>query len=135
MAQKKKLILCDSNILFDYFNKVQPVVAELDTIGFDRLLLSSISVGEAYYGMFKKETRQTKELINRFNIVHVDKAISEHFVSLLYEHGQSLSIPDGLIAATALELNVELYTLNVKDFDFLKGLKLYKPKAFKLKNK
>lgn len=38
-----------------------------------------------------------------------------------------LSIPDALIAATALVYDVELYTLNLKDFCFIPGLILYAP--------
>lgn len=36
-----------------------------------------------------------------------------------------LAIPDGFIAATAIENDVELFTLNKKDFRFIEGLKLY----------
>lgn len=39
-------------------------------------------------------------------------------------------LPDCLIAATCLVFNLELYTLNLKDFDYIKGLKLYKPKKY-----
>jgi predicted nucleic acid-binding protein len=35
-----------------------------------------------------------------------------------------LSVPDGFIAATALASDVELYTLNHKDFRVIDGLKL-----------
>jgi predicted nucleic acid-binding protein len=38
-----------------------------------------------------------------------------------------LQIPDALIAATALETNSELLTLNVKDFQFISGLSLKTP--------
>jgi len=38
-----------------------------------------------------------------------------------------LSVPDALIAATALSNNTPLYTLNIKDFQFIPGLQLHKP--------
>jgi tRNA(fMet)-specific endonuclease VapC len=38
-----------------------------------------------------------------------------------------LSIPDALIAATALAHEAALYTLNVKDFYFISKLTLYSP--------
>jgi tRNA(fMet)-specific endonuclease VapC len=37
-----------------------------------------------------------------------------------------LAIPDGFIAATAIAGNIELFTLNVKDFRYIDELKLYK---------
>jgi tRNA(fMet)-specific endonuclease VapC len=36
------------------------------------------------------------------------------------------SIPDMLIAATAISNDLELYTLNTKDFKFIPELSLYK---------
>ncbi len=38
-----------------------------------------------------------------------------------------IAVPDGLIAAVALVHRVELFTFNRKDFDYIKGLKLYNP--------
>ena len=118
--------------MFHYFRGTPNVIAELDTLGFSRLVLSSVTVGETYYGIKKGEKRKTKELIGRFGIYHTDKNVSKRFLHLMYEHGQAMSIPDGLIAATALEMGVELYTYNSKDFDFIDGLRLYKPQAFLL---
>jgi predicted nucleic acid-binding protein len=41
---------------------------------------------------------------------------------------KAMSIPDALIAATALEpMRTALYTLNVKDFYFISKLTLYSP--------
>jgi len=37
-----------------------------------------------------------------------------------------LAVPDGFNAATAIENNVELFTLNKKDFKFIEGSRLYK---------
>jgi predicted nucleic acid-binding protein len=42
-----------------------------------------------------------------------------------YSLSHKLSIPDALIASTALVYNLDLYTLNLKDFRFIEGLNLY----------
>jgi predicted nucleic acid-binding protein len=42
-----------------------------------------------------------------------------------YSLSHKLSLPDALIAATALVHDLKLYTLNVKDFRFIAGLELY----------
>ncbi len=43
-------------------------------------------------------------------------------------HNLGLGVADGLIAALALTHRAELYTFNRKDFDFIKGLRLFNPK-------
>lgn len=43
-----------------------------------------------------------------------------------YVLSHKLALADGFIAATALAQDVELYTLNIKDFRFIDGLKLYR---------
>jgi len=42
-----------------------------------------------------------------------------------YSLSHKLSIPDAIIAATALHYDIELYTYNTKDFRFIEGIKLY----------
>jgi tRNA(fMet)-specific endonuclease VapC len=125
----KKMILIDTGIFFDFFHEEERTCRELDHLGFDRLLISSISVAEVYYGMKKKEVRKTRELVRKFNVYHVDKEVSERFLKLMLAHiDKRIAIPDALIAAIALTLNVELFTLNRKDFNYIEGLKLYNPR-------
>lgn len=126
--EKKKIILCDSNIIFNYFRGNEQVTSELDRLGFARLAVSTITIAETYYGMKKSEARQTKELLNKFNTYHLTKNISLIFLDILFTYRSQIEIPDALIAATALENNVALYTQNIQDFDFIKGLQLYQPK-------
>ena len=44
-----------------------------------------------------------------------------------YALSHRLSVPDALIAATALRHNLKLYTFNLKDFRYIEGLTLYTP--------
>jgi hypothetical protein len=41
-----------------------------------------------------------------------------------YSLSHKLSLPDALIAATAIVYGIELFTLNLKDFKFIKQVKL-----------
>lgn len=43
----------------------------------------------------------------------------------IYALSHRLAVPDGFIAATSIVNDVELYTLNKKDFRYIEGLKLY----------
>jgi len=56
-----------------------------------------------------------------------DNKTCKIFLSLIstYSLSHGLAVPDGFIAATAMTFDVELFTLNKKDFRFIEGLKLY----------
>jgi tRNA(fMet)-specific endonuclease VapC len=126
--EKKKIILCDTNIFIDLFHEEPRILQELDYLGFSRLAMSAVSVAEIYFGMRKRESVLTRDLVRKFNIYHLDKEISVRFLQLMLGYRDfGISVPDALIAATALVNNVELFTHNRKDFDFIDGLKLYKP--------
>ena len=126
---KKKIILCDTDVLIEYFHDNENIVNELDALGFERLSISVISVGEIYFGMRKRETTATKDLIRRFNLLHIDKPASQIFIQLMLGYKEKgIAVPDALIAATALTQRVELFTLNRSDYNFIEGLKIYNPR-------
>ena len=74
----------------------------------------------------KKELQSLKKFFNQFQILELNKSISEKSVELLeqYRLSHGLLIPDALIAATAIENNENFITKNQKDFKFITGLKL-----------
>lgn len=126
---KKKIVLCDSNVLFDYFRGVPAMLQELDELGFAQLYLSVISEAEMYVGMKRSQKRKTVETINKFNVIGLDAEISRRLLTLTWEHyTKRPGIADMIIAATALTYPVELFTFNKKDFDFVEGGTFYRPK-------
>ena len=68
----------------------------------------------------------------RVVIFKVDANISDVFMQIMadYSLSHNLKIADGLIAATALVYDIEFYTLNLKDFHFIKGIRIYQPKTY-----
>ena len=62
----KPLVLCDSGVFFRAFRNDKPIWQEVNHIGFDRLALSTVTIGEAYYGMKDDEVAHTKQLLNLF---------------------------------------------------------------------
>lgn len=76
----------------------------------------------------KRELGQIKENLSLLKQIPLDADISERFLALLGEYALShrLSVPDALIAATALSQNIPLYTLNLKDFQFIPELQIHK---------
>lgn len=74
----------------------------------------------------KKELQNLKKFFKQFQVLKVNEIISEKASGLLeiYRLSHGLLIPDAIIAATAIENNVDFITKNQKDFRFIKGLKL-----------
>jgi tRNA(fMet)-specific endonuclease VapC len=122
------MILCDTNILIEFYKNNLQVVEELRRIGLNRLAVSSVTQAELYFGAINKaelkKIRQHLALLHHFPL---DIPISTLFLQLMetYSLSHKLSLPDALIAATALSHDLALYTLNRKDFRFISGLKLH----------
>jgi tRNA(fMet)-specific endonuclease VapC len=132
MAKKsKKLVLIDSGVVFDYLKGDEKVTTEiLENIGIENACVSTITILETYYGMLKKETKTTKEFFKQVNQLTIDKETCQEAVGLMLSHRSSkIALADCLIAATCLVNNAQIYTYNIQDFDYLKGVKIYKPKG------
>ncbi len=124
------MILCDTNILIEFYKNNSKVIYELRRIGLDRLAVSAITQAELYYGAINKvELNKIKKHLGLLHFFSIDVMISAQFIELMetYSLSHKLSIPDALIASTALVYNLDLYTLNIKDFHFIEGLNLHEP--------
>lgn len=77
----------------------------------------------------KAEVQKIEKYLSRFELIHFDKTVSQKTLELLrtYSKSHNLMFGDAIIAATCLENNLTLITYNVKDFRFIKGLKIQTP--------
>ncbi len=121
-------LLFDTDILIDVGRGVGNAVEFLNrTLTTSTVGVSCVTQMELLVGARDKaEQRQIGRFLHQFEIVPINIAISTTTVGLIeaYRLSHGLAIPDGLIAATALHLNVPLLTKNVRDFKFIKGLHL-----------
>jgi len=120
------MILLDTNILIEILKNNQKTIKKVQSFN-DELAISSITSMELIYGTFNKaEIRQIEAFLLNFKVIWVDYKISKRTFSLIKEYSKShnLDIPDSLIASTAIENGAELFTYNLKDFQFIKGLKI-----------
>ena len=127
--EKGQLVLCDTNIIIEFYKENPAILDSLQAIGQSNIALSMITAGELLYGALnKKELTRINKDIDHLHIKHITPAIGECFIELMgkYTLSHNLSLPDGLIAATAITEDIPLYTLNQKDFKYIKGLRLYK---------
>ena len=122
------MVLCDTNILIHAFNGNGQTIATLQQIGYDHIVLSSITVMELYQGMGnKKELQEMRKKIRYFDIIEVNTEVSRLATQLVSQFNLShgLLIPDAIIAASAVVYQMELFTYNIKDFQFIPDIRLY----------
>lgn len=126
------MILCDTNILIELYKNNEPIIAELKQIGQSNLGVSFVTVGELVYGAInKRELNKILKDIAHLNVFHIDQQIEELAIELMtkYSLSHNLTLPDALIAATALYHDLPLFTLNLKDFRYIPDLKLHTEKS------
>ncbi|NOT15534.1 MAG: type II toxin-antitoxin system VapC family toxin [Methylotenera sp.] len=123
------MILCDTNIFIHAFNGNNTTIAHLETIGLTKIALSAITLMELYQGMGNKaELAQMKKKLRFYDVVQVDSAISKMAIELIesFKLSHNLQIPDAIIGATAIVYSIPLYTYNIKDFNFMPNINIYK---------
>lgn len=89
--------------------------------------MSAVTMMELIVGAFnKREIQLIKKTFADFDVLELNEAVSVRAKNLIEQYSKShgLLIPDALIAATALEYDVPLFTANVSDFRFIPGLEL-----------
>ncbi len=74
------MILCDTNILIEFYKNQPQITSQLKTIGVDNLAISIITEAELYYGALnKQELQRISKHLNYINILPVSEAISQQF--------------------------------------------------------
>ena len=122
------MILCDTNILIEIYKGNEGIINVVKSVGQHNLSLSDVTCAELLYGARnKRELQAIRKDLSQLTILPIEASISNMAVGLIEKFALShkLSLPDALIASTTIFYNIELYTLNLKDFDFLDGLLLF----------
>ncbi len=119
-------IIIDTSILIDYLRTkdFNSKYAKLKTE--NDLIISLITIAELYSGKSAKKEKQKKiieKILESLEIIIPDIKIAKEAGKLRAEY--QLSLGDAFIAALALDLNVPLATLDVRDFKQIDGLKMW----------
>jgi tRNA(fMet)-specific endonuclease VapC len=121
------MILIDTNILIAYLKGDSKTEAFIKKHGKANLVINSIIAMELYQGAKNKsEFVKIKKELSGFIMVDINEAISQTALRLeeRYALSHQVSIPDYLIASTALVYDIELRTHNLKDFRFIPHIKV-----------
>ena len=122
------MVLCDTNIFINAFNSDADTLEQLKLIGLQNVVLSAITVMELYQGMGNKpELARMKKNIKYYDVIEVDQRTSVLATNLIedYRLSHGLQIPDAIIGASAVVHQIELFTYNRKDFNFMPNIRLY----------
>ena len=125
-------VLLDSDVLIDLARGDGRAVELID--GFisrgERPSISIITEMELYLGARSKaEERSVGQLLRRFEVVLISEMISVRARNLTvrYVRSHGLTIPDALIAATAIANRALLLTRNVRHYSFIPHLRVRLP--------
>ena len=122
------MILVDTNIFIEYY-KNNPAICEiLEQIDPKEVVVCDVVCAELYFGARNK--RELSDIVSdmeKLTVLTIFPKTSRLAVDLVKRYclSHKLKLPDAQIAATALVHNVELFTLNRKDFAYIPNLKLY----------
>lgn len=123
------ILLLDTTILIDVLRGRRDrrlLLAEL-ILGGHTLATAAINIGEVYAGMRPDEETKTEAFLSSLECYPLTGGIARRAGSLKSARarkGQTVSLADMIVAATALEGGHTLMTDNVKDFPVAE-LKLY----------
>ena len=121
------MILIDTNIFIEIFRDNVSIASIVDSM--PDIAVCDVVRAELFYGARNKtELQEISADLEGLPILSLLPQISEMAVSLVktYCLSHKLELADALIAATAIYYNIELFTLNTKDFIFIPNLKLYR---------
>ncbi len=121
--------LIDSGILIRHLRGQRRFVQLLRGLASrEQLAISAISRLEIRVGMREEEAYMTQRLLSRFLTYDVDRIVADRagdMIRAAKHNEQHLSVPDAIIAATAVSHKLTLISLNVQDFHHVSGLSLY----------
>ena len=127
------MILCDTDVLIEFYKNTAHVLQELHIIGQSHLAVSAITQAELYFGALNKaELNKIRTHLQSISRIALDTMISDTFLTLMETCALShkLGLPDAIIAATAIVHHLPLYTLNTKHFQFIPEIELYHPVTY-----
>jgi hypothetical protein len=122
--------LLDTGLVLRHLRGQRRTVQLLRGLGKEsRLAIASVTRLEVHAGMQPEERYLTQKLLARLATIDLDREIADRASDMIAagkQAGRALSVPDAIIAATAIGHRLTLVTLNPGDFQHIAGLSLYR---------
>lgn len=123
-----KKILLDTSVLIDFLRRKDKVDTLLNKISNNEFYISIVTHTELYSGKSVWEEKEARrELEKLLSIIKVLPLITEisQIAGKIKAYNNDRTLLDCIIAATAIYHKLDLATLNTKDFEKIKGIKLW----------
>lgn len=126
--------LVDSDYVADYLKGRTPATSLLDRLFPEGLAVSIVTYAEVYEGIYYGQHRVEHErgwrlFLRTAPVLGITRSIAKQYAHMrgeLARKGQLIDQPDLFIAATAIEHHLTLVTRNLKDFERIPKLDIYK---------
>ena len=126
LFDKMKKIICDTNVISRYIlnSSTEITITIEEIIGIENIFITPVIYIELmnwlafYEGIEKTKRMQLKRLINSIPVVTLNEDICNFAMKLAFQNPHS-KVADTLIGATAIYYNINIYTLNKKDFELI----------------
>ena len=122
--QRMNMLLADTDILIDFLRGNEKAI-QLVSENSENIIISPITITELYAGArSEKERNDLDSFLSLFQVIPIGNGIAKAAGLLKREYLKShnLGIADCLIAASAIDSNAKLKTLNVRHFPMFKNL-------------
>jgi predicted nucleic acid-binding protein len=123
------MYLLDTNVVIDYFKAALPEKSMqlLSTILDEQPVISVITQIEVlgFNNPNVNEVAILSQLVQEAEIINLTNAVINQTIELRKQY--RIKLPDAIIAATAIALNLTLVTRNISDFSSITGLIVINP--------
>ncbi|WP_041948667.1 type II toxin-antitoxin system VapC family toxin [Turneriella parva] len=122
------MVIVDTDVMVEFLRDSADAAKALRVIKAENLAISAVTRMELLVGAWNNaELRKIEKALDAIQEFAISEDISTKAVDLIRKYAKShgLKIPDAIIAATAMDQSFQLFTYNVRDFKFIKGLTLY----------
>ena len=125
----EKIVVLDSNIIIEILKGNEKIIESIEKVGFESVCITYITVMEVIYGARnKREKELIEKFLKGFNILYSNEDIDKLSIRYVNDFGLShnAKLPDVIIASICTYHDVELMTLNIKDFRYIPDMRIYK---------
>jgi len=123
------MVVVDTDVLVDYLRGKTRALAELEEIGFSRVLISAFTWMEIYRGVLdKREKQRFDREMPQFSVVQITEPVSRQAQRWMHDYclsHQPVDIPDLVNAAIGALSGLPVHTYNKGDYRYLPGVTLW----------
>lgn len=125
------MVILDTSVLIDYLRRPDninsPLLKFTKQYPQEKKAISVLTIQELYSGKSSQESKKEQlflDVVSHLEVLPYTYEIAELAGKIVRDSVTRLGFPDAAIAATAILNKAKLFTLNKKDFQTVKKLKL-----------